>query len=123
MLEHESDDGEAGLPVASAVGADDDRASLIGKLASADIKVDLPFIYSAFHDDRARYVYYLGELRSIGDAHETRRLHFHDFDSIPWERIPDPAVRSMLERFIREQNLGYHAIYIGDAAQGEIFPA
>lgn len=123
LLEQDPDSDDLALPVAAAVGDDDDRRSLIGKLASAGVHVDLPFIYSAFHDNRERYVYYLGELRSIGDAHETRRLHFHDFDAIPWEQIRDPAVRIMLERFIREQNLGYYAIYIGDAARGEIFPA
>ncbi len=122
LLEQNLETGELRLPVADSVGDLEAGDGLIGKLATAGIEVDLPFIYSAYHDDGVRYVYYLGELRSVGDAHETRQLHFFDFDRIPWDSIKDGAVVTMLERFIREQKLGYYAIYIGDDAEGEIYP-
>ncbi len=116
-------DGRLRLPVVEAVGDVDDRGSLAGRLASAGFHVELPFIYSAFHDNGTRFVYYLGELRSVDEAEETRELQFYDLDAIPWDSIGDAAIRIMLERFVREQKLGYYAIYIGDAAKGEIFPA
>lgn len=123
VLLEQVEGGMLRLPVAEAVGDVDDRFSLTGKLASAGIHVELPFIYSAFHDNGTRFVYYLGELRSVEDAEETRELHFWDLDGIPWDMIGDAAIRIMLERFVREQKLGNYAIYIGDAAKGEIFPA
>lgn len=122
LLERDLESGEVNLPLADAVGDSATSDSLIGKLASAGVEVDLPFIYSAYHDEGVRYVYYLGELLSIDQVSQTHRLQFYDFDRIPWESIKDAAITIMLERFIREQNLGDYAIYIGDHAQGEIYP-
>lgn len=123
LLEHVAATGEVRLPLADSVGERSRRESLTGKLASAGVEANLPFIYSAYHDGSVRYVYYLGELLSPREANETPELRFHDFDEIPWDSITDSAIRTMLERFIREQKLGNYAIYIGDHAQGEIYPA
>ncbi len=123
LLERNSETGEVRLPISDSVGDGTNTDSLIGKLASAGVEADLPFIYSAYHDNSVRYVYYLGELLSVRDASETPELQFFKFDDIPWDSITDSAIRSMLERFIREQKLGNYAIYIGDHQQGEIYPA
>ena len=123
LLEQNSENGSLQLPAADSVGDVTSGGGLLGKLASAGIEVDLPFIYAVFHDDARRFVYYLGELLSIGDAIETRQLRFHEFDNITWEEINSPWIISMLERFIREKRLGNYQVYIGDQHQGEFHPA
>lgn len=123
LLEQNPKTGQMLLPAAESVGDAASGTGLLGKLASAGIEVDLPFIYAVFHDDNQRYVYYLGELRSLGEATETRRLRFHEFDNITWEEINDPWIISMLERFIREKRLGNYQVYIGDQHHGEFHPA
>jgi flavin reductase (DIM6/NTAB) family NADH-FMN oxidoreductase RutF len=123
LLEQNPKSGKLFLPAADSVGDAESGKGLLGKLASAGIKVDLPFTYAVFHNDAHRFVYYLGELVSISDAIETRDLRFHEFDNITWEEINDPAIISMLERFIREKRLGNYQVFIGDHEQGEFHPA
>ena len=123
LLEQNPKSGKLFLPAADSVGDAVSGKGLLGKLASAGIEVDLPFTYAVFHNDVHRFVYYLGELLSISDAVETRDLRFHEFDNITWEEINDPAIISMLERFIREKRLGNYQVFIGDHEQGEFHPA
>lgn len=123
LLEHHPENGSLLLPAADSVGDAASGEGLLGKLASAGIEVDLPFIYAVFHDEAQRFVFYLGELLSISDAIETRQLRFHEFDNITWEEINDPWIISMLERFIREKRLGNYQVYIGDQQHGEYHPA
>lgn len=123
LLEQNPANGQLTLPAADSVGEASSGKGLLGKLAGAGIEVDLPFIYAVFHNDHQRFVYYLGELRSLSEAVETRSLRFHEFDNITWEEINDPWIISMLERFIREKRLGNYQVYIGDQLQGEYHPA
>ena len=123
LLETRAESGQLMLPSAETVGDATRGTGLLGKLASAGIEVDLPFIYAVFHDENQRFVYYLGELRSLSEATETQRLRFHEFDNITWEEINDEWTLSMLERFIREKRLGNYQVYIGDQHQGEYHPA
>ena len=122
LLERNPQSGQLLPPAAAKVGDADTPDSLLGKLASAGIEVDLPFIYAAYHENSLRFVYYLGELLTVKDAIETSRLHFYDFDHITWEEINDTATIAMLERFIREKRLGNYSVYIGDQQAGEIHP-
>jgi hypothetical protein len=123
LLEQNPANGQLTLPAADSVGEASSGKGLLGKLAGAGIEVDLPFIYAVFHDDNQRFVYYLGELRSVSEAVETRSLRFHEFDNITWEEINNPWIISMLERFIREKRLGNYQVYIGDQHHGEFHPA
>jgi len=123
LLERNPETGQLLLPASDSVGDAASGTGLLGKLASAGIEVDLPFIYAVFHDDSQRFVYYLGELLSVREAHETRTLRFHEFDNITWEEINDPWIISMLGRFIREKKLLNFQVYIGDQHQGEFHPA
>ena len=123
LLERNPETGQLLLPAAESVGDAANGTGLLGKLASAGIEVDLPFIYAVLHDDSQRFVYYLGELLSVREAHETRTLRFHEFDNITWEEINDPWIISMLGRFIREKKLLNFQVYIGDQHQGEFHPA
>jgi flavin reductase (DIM6/NTAB) family NADH-FMN oxidoreductase RutF len=122
LLERNPETGQLLLPASDYVGDAGSGTGLLGKLASAGIEVDLPFIYAVFHDDSQRFVYYLGELLSVREAHETRTLRFHEFDNITWEEINDPWIVSMLGRFIREKRLLNFKVYIGDQHHGEYHP-
>ena len=122
LLEENPQNGQMLLPAADSVGDAQSGSGLLGKLASAGIEVDLPFIYAVFHHDNQRFVYYLGTLRSPADARETRHMRFHEFDHITWESINDRWIISMLERFIREKRLGNYQVYIGNQEQGEYHP-
>jgi flavin reductase (DIM6/NTAB) family NADH-FMN oxidoreductase RutF len=123
LLERNPENGQLLLPASNSVGDAATPDSLLGKLASAGIEVDLPFIYAAYHENSQRFVYYLGELMSIKDAIETNTMRFYEFDNITWEEINDAAIIAMLERFIREKRLGNYSIYIGGQWQGEVHPA
>jgi flavin reductase (DIM6/NTAB) family NADH-FMN oxidoreductase RutF len=123
LLERNPENGQLHLPASDRIGDSGAEGSLLGKLASAGIEVDLPFIYAAYHENSHRFVYYFGELQSISDAHETRTMRFYEFDNITWEEIGDPAIIGMLERFIREKRLGNFNLYVGDQKQGEMHPA
>jgi flavin reductase (DIM6/NTAB) family NADH-FMN oxidoreductase RutF len=123
LLERQAGSNQLLLPAADSIGDAATGQGLLGKLASAGIEVDLPFIYAVFHDDARRFVYYLGELLSISEATETRSLRFHEFDNITWEEINDPWIISMLGRFIREKKLSNFQVYIGDQHHGEFHPA
>lgn len=123
LLERNPESGQLMPPTSDDVGDASAPGSLLGKLASAGIEVDLPFIYAAYHEQSTRFVYYLGELLSIRDAVETSNLHFYEFDHITWEEINDPAMIAMLERFIREKRLQNFSVYVGDEQSGEIHPA
>jgi flavin reductase (DIM6/NTAB) family NADH-FMN oxidoreductase RutF len=123
LLERNSENGQLMLPASSVVGDSATSESLLGKLASAGIEVDLPFIYAAYHENSHRFVYYLGELLSIKDAVETKTMRFYEFDNITWEEISDAAIIAMLERYIREKKLGNYRVYIGDQDQGEVHPS
>ena len=123
LLERNPENGQLLLPTSNIVGDAGTPDSLLGKLASAGIEVDLPFIYAAYHENSQRFIYYLGELLSVDDAVETRALHFYEFDNITWEEISDATIIAMLERFIMEKRLGNYRVYIGDQMQGEMHPA
>jgi flavin reductase (DIM6/NTAB) family NADH-FMN oxidoreductase RutF len=122
LLERNPENGQLLPPTSDNVGSAEIGGSLLGKLASAGIEVDLPFVYAAYHENTQRFVYYLGEMLSVKDSIETRNLRFYEFDHITWEEINDPLIVRMLERFIREKRLGNYNVYIGDQDQGEMHP-
>jgi hypothetical protein len=41
---------------------------------------------------------------------------------IPWDAIPDDAVRSMLQRYVRERSEDAFGIYVGDTETGTVQP-
>ncbi len=119
LLERDTSTGQLTLPLSGSVGSSSNGDSLLGKLAAAGVDVELPFIYSAYQDHGLRYVYYLGELRSMEMVGDLRGMRFYDFDLITWEEINDPAIITMLQRFVREKKYGNFNLYIGDPRIGE----
>ena len=122
LLERNQENGQLLPPSTASVDHTGLVDSLLDKLTGAGIEVELPFIYAAYHENSQRFVYYLGELLSDTDNIESDNLRFYDFDNITWEEIGDPAIITMLERYIKEKRLGNYSIYIGDQHEGEIHP-
>lgn len=120
LLEPQS--GGDGLTVPS-VGSQGSRASLddLKRKYDADaLETQIEFVYGVFEDRRSRSVtvYYRGH--ATGPA--PGKARFYPFDEIPWDRIKDSAVRSMLERYVNEARQGRYGLYMGDETAGIIKP-
>jgi hypothetical protein len=50
------------------------------------------------------------------------KVELKSFDDLPWERLPDDAIRSMVRRYAEERELGRFRIYSGDDKEGEVRP-
>ncbi len=74
------------------------------------------FVYSVFEDKRldAVTIYYRGHATgSPPPGHQ-----FYPLDQIPWDRIKDSAVETMLKRFGDEKSANQFAVYMGDEVEG-----
>ncbi len=110
------EDGQLSLPSADRLGRDgeDDPGSLIGLLAALGAATALGPLFSAYEQAGIQHLFYRCE------APQEATGRFIAFDQIDWDRITDPAERSMLKRYAGErESLGF-GIYLGGAEQGEI---
>jgi pimeloyl-ACP methyl ester carboxylesterase/flavin reductase (DIM6/NTAB) family NADH-FMN oxidoreductase RutF len=103
------------LPEAGPTG---NVSALKSSLLSAGIDASLGFLFAVFENPQTRTqsIYYRGEalLRDGSPA------ILVDFDAIPWDRLPDEAIRTMLRRYAEERQQGRFKIYSGDHEQGEV---
>jgi hypothetical protein len=44
------------------------------------------------------------------------------FEDIPWSEIRDTAVRSLIERYVRERREESFGVYVGDTTTGRVRP-
>jgi len=118
LLEEES--GALRLPVGSKLGRATDAKSLEGRLQTLQIDAELSFIFAVFEDDQSGTlsVYYRGQIRHAPGAGAGVRLV--PFDAVPWERLPNRAVRSMLERYVNERLEDRFGVYVGDFEAGRV---
>jgi flavin reductase (DIM6/NTAB) family NADH-FMN oxidoreductase RutF len=129
LIEHEDSilferDGESGvlsLPSASRVGAKDDGDSLMGKVKAAGVDAELSFLFAVYEDPETGFhnIVYRGEARAVEDRARAALISFED---IPWDAIGDAAVRSMIERYVREREEGAFGVYMGDTKDGRVRP-
>lgn len=42
------------------------------------------------------------------------------FDEIPWDRLRDDAIRSMLRRYVHERSEDVFGVYVGDTERGTV---
>lgn len=107
------------LPTGPRIGKPEDRDSLLARLRAFGIECGLSFIYAVF-DDAADdlMVYYRGQIS--GRPARSDHVEWTALDDIPWSRITDPAVRSMLERYVRERTSEKFGIYVGGSDTGQI---
>jgi (E)-2-((N-methylformamido)methylene)succinate hydrolase len=123
VLFFETADGVFELPAGRGLGAPDVSRSLKGRLAAKAISAQLGFLFAVW-DDAANpsraHVYYRGtvDAPSSGD----RQIRLVEIDRIAELNIADPAVRSMLGRYVRERTEDAFGVYVGNEVEGEVRP-
>jgi flavin reductase (DIM6/NTAB) family NADH-FMN oxidoreductase RutF len=121
LFERDGENGTLSLPSAARIGGADDSGSLLSKVKTAGVDVELSFLFAVYEDPETGFhnIVYRGEARAVEDPARAALIPFRD---IPWDDIPDAAVRSMLERYVREREEDAFGIYVGDTASGRVRP-
>jgi hypothetical protein len=94
---------------------------LLGKVKAAGVDAVLSFLFAVYEDPRSgvHSIVYRGEARAADDHAKVSLVRFQD---IPWSEIRDTAVRSVVERYVRERKENSFGIYVGDMASGRVQP-
>jgi flavin reductase (DIM6/NTAB) family NADH-FMN oxidoreductase RutF len=121
LFDRDGDDGALTLPSASRIGNADDRGSLLSKVKAAGVDAELSFLFAVYEDPKTgvHSIVYRGEARAV-DEHA--RASLVPFQDIPWKEIRNAAVRSMIERYVREREEDAFGVYVGDTTTGRIRP-
>ncbi len=123
VLFFETPDGFHELPAGRGLGSPRDARSLKGCLAAKAVDAQLGFLFAVW-DDAAdpshSHVYYRGTVTAPSSGDRQSRLV--DIDHIADLRIADPAVRSMLTRYVRERTEDAFGVYVGNEVEGEVRP-
>ena len=118
------DDGHGGLdlPKGGALGVATDSDSLNGSLWRLGLDTELGFLFAVYEDSArgasAMSIVYRGQLGPSSTIAAPATLV--PFDAVPWDRIRDPALATMLQRFITERQQDLFGIYVGDAERGTV---
>jgi hypothetical protein len=121
LFDRDADDGALSLPTASRIGSAEDDGSLLSKVKAAGVDAELSFLFAVYEDPQSgvHSIVYRGEARAID---EQTRASLVPFRNIPWKDIRDTAVRSMLERYVREREEDSFGVYVGDTTAGRVKP-
>jgi flavin reductase (DIM6/NTAB) family NADH-FMN oxidoreductase RutF len=121
LFERDADNGALSLPTASRIGTAQDSGSLLSKVKAAGVDAELSFLFAVYEDPRSgvHSIVYRGEARAVDEHAKASLVPFRD---IPWSNIRDTAVRSMLERYVREREENSFGVYVGDATAGRVKP-
>jgi len=112
--------GSLRLPAGSKFGRASDSTSLQAHLQRLQIDAEIGFLFAVFEEDASGklYVYYRGQIRSApGDG---AGVKLFPLSEIPFERMENRAVGSMLERYVRERLDDQFGVYVGDFEQGHV---
>lgn len=112
--------GDVRLPVATHLGERNDPKSLAGAVAGLGVEAEIGFLFAVFEDARSttHSIYYRGEV--YGGEPDPSRARFYAFDDIPWNKLPDDAVRSMLRRYVSERREDTFGVYVGGVESGVV---
>ena len=120
LLLEDADNGHLTLPAGSRLGPPSDPASLEGQLQVLQVDAEIGFLFAVFEDDNSSTlnVYYRGQIRrASGEGGGVRLI---PFDEVPWDRLSDRALRSMLGRYVDERVEDRFGVYVGDFEAGHI---
>ncbi|MBZ9775625.1 flavin reductase family protein [Mesorhizobium sp. CO1-1-8] len=123
VLFFETPDGFHELPAGRGLGTPNDARSLKGRLAARAIDAQLGFLFAVWDDAAApsrTHVYYRGTVE--GPYSDDRRIRLVDIEQIADLKIADPALRSMLARYVRERTEDAFGVYVGNEVEGEVRP-
>ena len=118
------DDGQGGLdlPKGGALGVATDSDSLSGNLWRLGLDAELGFLFAVYEDPArgasAMSIVYRGQLKTTSPV--TVPAVLVPLDEVPWERVRDAALATMLRRFIAERRQDLFGIYVGDAERGTV---
>lgn len=118
LLEVDPDSGALKVPMARHLGAADKPGSLLARLADWGVHAPALYVFSVFDDAAAHNVVYRGAIGAAAIAPEGEGYRFFDFDALPFADIKDAAMRSMVERYVRERMADAFGVYVGDARGG-----
>ncbi|MCP3723097.1 flavin reductase family protein [Paraburkholderia sp. CNPSo 3272] len=132
ILEHrdglvliDTPDGVA-LPTGIKLEPASDAASLRGVLAKLGLRAHLDFLFAVFEDGSGKgpgeHIYYRGRVIHSGSPWLDSSIRIVPLSQIPWDELSDDAVRSMLERYVRERKQDAFGIYVGDSEAGTVQP-
>ncbi|TPM31807.1 alpha/beta fold hydrolase [Mesorhizobium sp. B2-3-4] len=111
------------LPRGRGLGSAGDGKSLRGLLAARSIEAQLGFLFAVWDDagnSSRTHVYYRGTFDV--PASSDRGIRLVDIDAIGDLKIADPAIRSMLARYVRECTQDAFGVYVGNEVEGEVRP-
>ena len=120
LVEHA--DGTLALPIGARLEPAEDAASLRGVLRRLGAAARLDFLFAVFEDSGTGdvSVYYRGTIAE--DPPHAGPARLFSFRAIPWDRLRDSAVASMMRRYVKERREDTFGIYVGDAEQGTVQP-
>jgi flavin-dependent trigonelline monooxygenase, reductase component len=112
------------LPTGNKLEPASDAASLRGVLAKLGLDAHLDFLFAVFESGSGQapsvQVYYRGRVIDSGAAWMDSAIRIVPLAQIPWDELHDDAVRSMLERYVRERSEDAFGIYVGDTEAGTV---
>ncbi|ESY76540.1 flavin reductase [Mesorhizobium sp. LNHC221B00] len=111
------------LPRGRGLGSAGDANSLRGLLAATAIEAQLGFLFAVWDDAGTvsrTHVYYRGTFDV--PASSDRGIRLIEIDAIEGLKIADPAIRSMLARYVRECSVDAFGVYVGNDVEGEVRP-
>ncbi|MGF6372126.1 flavin reductase (DIM6/NTAB) family NADH-FMN oxidoreductase RutF [Paraburkholderia sp. RAU6.4a] len=112
------------LPTGVKLEPESDAGSLRGVLAKLGLTAHLDFIFAVFESgsgpSASVHVYYRGRVSSSLAAMMDTAIHIVPLPRIPWSELRDDAVRSMLQRYVRERSEDAFGIYVGDTEAGQV---
>ncbi|RKU01275.1 flavin reductase [Burkholderia sp. Nafp2/4-1b] len=115
-----------GTRLEPASDAANDAASLRGVLAKLGLNAHLDFLFAVFESIGARepgvHIYYRGRVIPTASPWFDSSIRIVPLWQVPWDEIADPAVRSMLERYVRERRQDAYGIYVGGTEAGTVQP-
>jgi flavin-dependent trigonelline monooxygenase, reductase component len=114
------------LPTGVKLDPASDPASLRGVLAQLGLDAHLDFLFAVFEAGSGKsqsvQIYYRGRVADARAVDGNRAVRIVALSEIPWDAIRDDAVRSMLERYVRERREDAFGIYVGDSEAGTVQP-
>lgn len=114
------------LPTGAKLKPESDGASLLGVLGQLGLKVHLDFLFAVFEAGggpaQGVQIYYRGRVKNDILPQSGGPIRIVPLPQIRWDAIRDDAVRSMLQRYVRERSEDAFGIYVGDTETGTVQP-
>lgn len=123
IIEHEGavlllpDDGGLSLPSITMTSSAGAATHLARLLTDTGLEAIPGFIYAVYEDAGRQHIVYRCSAAAAGPV---AKGGFHDLGALALDRLADPPVRAMLERYAAESLLGSFGVYSGDAQSGEV---